>query len=103
MHPDKVKRETTKHLTVLPNIGPSMARSLHRIGINKPDQLIGRDPVQLYGELCEVTGSRQDPCVLDVFMAITDFMEGGEPRVWWDYTAERKRRYGLGTGSKKQQ
>jgi hypothetical protein len=26
-------------------------------------------------------------------MSITDFMDGGEARVWWDYTAERKRKY----------
>jgi hypothetical protein len=32
--------------------------------------------------------------MLDVLMSITDFMDGGEPQVWWDYTAERKRLYG---------
>jgi hypothetical protein len=32
--------------------------------------------------------------MLDVLMSITDFMDGGEPRVWRDYTAERKARYG---------
>jgi hypothetical protein len=31
--------------------------------------------------------------MLDVLMSITDFMDGGEPRVWWDYTTERKKRY----------
>jgi hypothetical protein len=91
MHPEKVRRETTKTLTDLPNIGPSMARSLRQIGINKPEQLVGRDPVQLYGALCEATGSRQDPCVLDVLMSVTDFMNGGEPKVWWAYTPERKK------------
>ena len=30
-------------------------------------------------------------CVLDVFLSITDFMAGNPPRVWWHYTAERKR------------
>ena len=90
MHPAKVKRETAKNLTDLPNIGPSMARSLHTIGIHNPTQLVGRDPVQLFGELCEATGSSQDPCVLDVLMSVTDFMNGGEPQVWWAYTPERK-------------
>jgi len=91
MHPDKVKRETTQKLTDLPNIGPSMASSLRMIGINKPGELTGRDPVELYGQLCEKSGTRQDPCVLDVLMSVTDFMNGGEPKVWWDYTPERKR------------
>jgi len=91
MHPDKVKRETTKTLTDLPNVGPSLASDLRRIGINHPEQLVGQEPAELYTILCEVTGVRQDPCVLDVFMSITDFMNGGEPRVWWAYTPERKR------------
>jgi hypothetical protein len=26
-------------------------------------------------------------------MSITDFMDGGEAKVWWDYTPERKARY----------
>jgi hypothetical protein len=29
--------------------------------------------------------------LLDVFISITRFMDGEAPRVWWDYTAERKR------------
>ena len=103
MNPAKVVRDKVALLTDLPNIGPSLAKDLRAIGIATPQELRGRDPWELYQALCEKRGSRQDPCVLDVFMAITDFMEGGEPRVWWDYTAERKRRYGLGTGSKKQQ
>jgi hypothetical protein len=32
--------------------------------------------------------------VLDVFMSVTDFLGGGAPRPWWEYTGERKRRYG---------
>lgn len=91
MHPDKVKRETTDSLTDLPNVGASMARSLRSIGIHHPVQLVGRNPVELYGELCEATASRQDPCVLDVLMSVTDFMNGGEPKVWWAYTPQRKR------------
>jgi hypothetical protein len=92
MHPDKVRRETTKTLTDLPNIGPAMARTLRTVGIETPGQLVGRDPVELYGELCEKTGKRQDPCVLDVLMSVTDFMNGGAPKVWWAYTEKRKRR-----------
>ena len=42
-----------------------------------------------------MTGVRHDPCVLDVFMSITRFMDGEAPRAWWDYTPERKRMQGL--------
>ena len=45
----------------------------------------------LYDELCRVTGTRHDPCVLDVFLAAVRFMEGKPAKPWWAYTAERKR------------
>lgn len=96
MNPVKVVREKTKKLTDLPNIGKSLADDLRSIGIDTPQMLKGKDPYELYQRLCEVTSSRQDPCVLDVFMSVTDFMNGNEPKVWWDYTDERKKRYGNG-------
>ena len=99
MNPSKVVREKVAALTDLPNVGPSIAGELRSIGITSPEELRGREPWELYRALCDKRGARQDPCVLDVFMAITDFMNGGEPRVWWAYTAERKRRYGLGSHS----
>lgn len=75
----------------LPNIGPKMAADFRLMGITKPKQLAGKDPYKLYEKLCRLTGVRQDPCVLDVFIAATRFV-GGEPaRPWWHYTAERKR------------
>jgi len=40
------------------------------------------------------TGARQDPCVLDTFIAAIRYMEGAPKRPWWHYTAERKRRLG---------
>lgn len=96
MNPSKVTRENVEKLTDLPNIGKTVAADLARIGIISPDQLKGEDPYALYVRFCEAFGERQDPCMLDVLMSITDFINGGEPRVWWDYTAERKARYGSG-------
>ena len=91
MNPVKVKRDCVKRLTDLPNIGKAMADDLRTIGIIKPEQLKGRSPYEMYEELCSKTGSRHDPCVIDVFLSITRFMEGDNPRPWWEYTAERKR------------
>ncbi|KPF48383.1 mitomycin resistance protein [beta proteobacterium AAP121] len=84
-----------ERLEQLPNIGPSIAGDLRSLGIVHPQELAGRDPHALYVGLCEKTGKRQDPCVLDTFMAATAFMAGAEARPWWDYTAERKARYGV--------
>ena len=94
MNPAKVIREKVEKLTDLPNIGKTVAHDLIRIGITRPDQLAGVDPYELYVRFCTAFGEKQDPCMLDVLMSVTDFMNGGEARVWWDYTAERKRLYG---------
>lgn len=91
MNPAKVQRDKLHQLTDLPNIGPAMARDLRLLGINRPDQLVGRDPLAMYAELARITASKQDPCVLDVFLSITRFMAGDEPQPWWRYTAERQR------------
>jgi hypothetical protein len=78
----------------LPNVGPAMAGDLRAIGLVHPRELAHRDPFVLYQSLCAHTGRRQDPCVLDTFMAITDFMRGAAPAPWWTYTAQRKILYG---------
>ena len=78
-------------LEAIPNIGASVAQDLRLIGIQRPAQLIGRDPHTLYETLCARTRSRQDPCVLDTFISAVRFMEGAPARPWWHYTPERKR------------
>ena len=87
-------RETISRLEELPNIGKAMAADLHIVGIENPGMLMGKDPLILYEKLCEITGKRHDPCVIDVFMSVVHFMDGGEPLPWWSFTDERKRRVG---------
>ena len=83
-------RETVTGLDAIPNIGKSIAKELRLIGIEHPKQLVGKSPFELYDRLCHKTGKRVDPCVIDVFMAAVDFMEGGEPKPWWKFTERRK-------------
>ena len=90
MNPTKVRRDQLHTLTDLPNVGPAMARDLQRLGFDHPDQLRGRNPQELYDRLCALTGLRQDPCVLDVFVSVIRFMDGEEPHPWWFYSPERK-------------
>jgi hypothetical protein len=85
-------RKTVTRLEELPNIGKAMAADLRLIGVDNPLKLIGKDPFELYDALNQVTGKRQDPCVVDVFMAAVHFMEGGNPLPWWSFTGERKKR-----------
>ncbi len=83
-----------EQLEQLPNIGPSIAADLRSLGIQHPRDLTSRDPFAIYQALCAKTGKRQDPCVLDTFMAATDFMRGAAARPWWAYTQQRKLVYG---------
>ena len=84
-------RETVLQLNELPNIGKAMAKILQIIGIDHPKKLIGKEPFEMYDLLCVTSGQRHDPCVIDVFMSVIHFMEGGEPSPWWEFTRERKR------------
>jgi len=84
-------RNTVSRLEDLPNIGKAMAGDLRLIGIDHPKKLIGKDPLKLYDKLCIATGARHDPCVIDVFMSVVNFMEGGDPLPWWAFTEKRKR------------
>ena len=83
-----------QRLEQLPNVGPAMAGDLRALGILHPQELAHRDAYALYQALCAHSGRRQDPCVLDTFMAVTDFMRGAAPAPWWAYTAQRKQVYG---------
>ena len=67
-----------------------MARDLRTVNIQHPKDLISKDAYQLYDELCKETGKKHDPCVIDVFLTVVDFMNGGEAKPWWEFTAERK-------------
>jgi hypothetical protein len=92
VNPDKVVRAQVKELTDLPNVGPSIAQDLRQLGITRPAQLKGRSPYALYEALNRATGVRHDPCLLDVFISVTRFVDGEPPKTWWSYTAERKQR-----------
>lgn len=82
-----------ERLEQLPNIGSSIAADLRLLGIQHPQDLVKADAFQLYQALCRATGQRQDPCVLDTFIAAVDFMRGAAAKPWWSYTAERKRQF----------
>ena len=83
-------------MTDLPNIGRAIAADFRLLGIQEPNQLVGMCPFEMYKRLCEKTASRHDPCVIDVFISITRFMNGGDPRHWWEFTEERKQSLGKG-------
>lgn len=91
-----MKAKTAKdalRFTDIPNIGKAMEGDFKLLGLTEPKDLSGKDPLSLYKKLCAKTNTRQDPCVLDTFMAAVDFMDGASARPWWEYTQKRKRTY----------
>ncbi len=84
-------RDEITELEQIPNIGPSIAADLRRIGVRQPSDLQGQDPFAMYDLLCRVDARPHDLCVLDVFMAAVDFMQGRRTQPWWKYTPGRKR------------
>jgi hypothetical protein len=81
---------TVERLEDIPNVGPSIAANLRYLGFSRPRDLVGRDPFEMYDEINLRTGSRHDPCLLDVFIAAVRYMEGGPQQPWWAFTTERK-------------
>jgi DNA transformation protein len=79
-----------RRLEDIPNIGPAMAADLRGAGIHTPDDVRRMDPWKVYERLRTPMGKRHDPCVLDVFLAARDFMNGGKVQPWWNFTTERK-------------
>jgi hypothetical protein len=78
-------------LEQLPNVGPAFAADLRLIGIRRPSELVGQDAFTLHAHLCRLTQVQHDPCVIDQFLSAIHFMEGGEAKPWWAFTAERKK------------
>jgi hypothetical protein len=86
----KTAREVGKFQDI-PNVGAAITRDFLLLGIQKPSDLKQCDAFSLYKKMCRVSGVRQDPCVLDTYMAVIDFMNGAPLRPWWFYTKARKR------------
>ena len=92
----KVKAKTFKEVKKfqdIPNVGPAMARDFALLGLHKPTDLINKNPLTLYSKMCKISGVRQDPCVLDTYIAVIDFMNGTPAKPWYSYTKRRKKEY----------
>lgn len=83
-------RDNVSKMSDLPNIGKAISVALERIGFTHPQQLIGQDAYELHRQLGAKLGRKQDYCVIDVFLSVISYMEGGEARPWWHFTKQRK-------------
>jgi hypothetical protein len=80
-----------RDLTCIPGVGPTIARYLSDIGIQKVSDLKGQNPEQLFDRSNEYAGKIQDRCLLYVFRcavyyAETDEEEREEEKLrWWSW------------------
>lgn len=83
-----------RQLRDLAGVGKAMLGDFEMLGIQSVDQLAKQDGLKLYRRLEKLTGTRQDPCVLDVFRcAVAQAVDPQLPvdqRNWWWWSRERK-------------
>lgn len=87
------KYKDVKDFLDIPNVGPAMKEDFLALGLSSPKQLIHKDPLKLYNKMCQIAGTRKDPCVLDTYMAVIDFVNGSPAKPWFYYTKIRKKEY----------
>jgi len=74
----------------LPNVGPSVASDLLRLGLRNLLDLKKADPDVLLARLERMAG-RQDPCVGDVLQSVVWNARNpqGPERPWWEWSRKR--------------
>ena len=71
------QNEAVARLKGIPNVGPRMASALLKLGVASLRVAAGRDPDEMYLELCAIDTKRYDPCARDIFAAVVSHAEGG--------------------------
>lgn len=84
------KIKPKSELLTLMNVGPATLKDLQLLGIESIIQLEKQTPDDLYRRLQQVTKTKQDPCVWDVFAAIIHEAQTGEKLPWWHWSKIRK-------------
>lgn len=86
------QRAAGQRQQAIPNAGPATADDRLRLGRSAAEDLAGRDPDELDGDLCRPDGRRHDPCARDVVAAPVAAAAGEPPRPWWAFIPKRKAR-----------
>jgi Pathogenicity locus len=60
------REQAVVRLQEIPNVGPKMAAGLIKLGVTSLEDVAGRDPDEMYYELCAIDAKRHDPCVRDI-------------------------------------
>lgn len=86
-------RANNNDLTEIPGVGKSIASDFHNIGITKISDLKGKNPEELYLQICAYQGCHVDRCVLYVCRSSVYFAENKvhdtEKLKWWNWKDEK--------------
>ena len=89
------KKEDTRQLSGLHGIGRAMLKDFNLLGVHSVAELTRLDGDELYRRLCQITNSRQDPCVHDVFVCAVEQARNPDlPREkcdWWYWSGIRNK------------
>jgi hypothetical protein len=89
------KHASPDALTQIPYVGKSIAEDFRKIGILTIPDLVGKDPEEIYNNICAVQGCRVDRCVLYVCRSAVYFAENPAPDPeklkWWNWTDKKLR------------
>ena len=88
MNDTKSKEESiVQSLQVIPGVGPKLAKIFYDIGIQRISDLKGKNPEELYSQICAKHGIHVDRCVLYVCRSSVYFAETENPDSeelkWW--------------------
>ena len=77
-------------LKTIPGVGKNMEGHLKAIGVTSVEDLVGKDPEELYLRDCaRFPGQTLDRCCLYVYRLAVAYAEGRadapEKRKWWNY------------------
>ena len=83
-----------RRLKDLRGIGTKMLGDSEKLGIRSVNELKSRDAKKLYDRMCKLTGTRQDPCVLDTYRCAIEQARHPDLPVeqtnWWYWSRVRK-------------
>lgn len=83
------KNLNNNDLTKIPGVGKSIANDFRNIGINNISDLKGKNPEELYLQICAKQGCQIDRCVLYVCRSSVYFAENKNPDPeklkWWNW------------------
>jgi hypothetical protein len=89
-----MSKKDQRELGDLEGVGKATLGDFELLGIESVRALSKADPLVLFQRMCEMTNSRQDPCVYDVFAcAIAQAQDpdlAANERKWWTWSRKRK-------------